>query len=111
MRVAKLIGDVDKDGGAARGDAPLGYKMKKPGQKLFQLHRGRTFRGQAEEFGREILGVIMRLLAAEIGGGTQGKVAETETKLRVRAGQATALTVGKAMMAAGWLSVSCACGP
>jgi hypothetical protein len=47
----------------------------------------------------------MGVFAGEIGSGTQGEVTKTKTELRIRAGEAAALTVGKAMVAAGWFAI------
>src|SRR5438876_2229060 len=101
----ELIGNVDKNGGATRGDAPAGDENKKAGQKLLHLYSRRQLGGLAEEFGGEIFGVIMSVLAGEIGCGTQGEVTETKPELRIRARKAAALTIGEAMVAAGRFDV------
>jgi hypothetical protein len=59
----KLIGDVDKNGGATRRDASIGDEKKKARQKLLYLDGGGKLRRVAKEFHGEILGVIMGVLA------------------------------------------------
>ena len=107
MGKVKLVGDVDKNGSAARRDASAGDEKKKARQKLLHLDGGGKLRRVAKEFDGEVLGVIMGVLAGEIGSGTQGEVAEAETELGIRARKAAALTVGKAMVAAGRLLIDC----
>ena len=60
----------------------------------------------AKEFGGEVLGVIMGVLAGQIGSGTQGEVTKAETELGIRARKAAALTVGEAMVAAGGFAIN-----
>jgi len=72
----KLVGDVDKNGGATWGDAPAGDEQKKARQKLLHLDGGGKLRRVAKEFRGEVLGVIMGVLAGEIGSGTQREVAK-----------------------------------
>jgi hypothetical protein len=67
--------------------------------KFLDLDGGGRLGRLAKEFGGEIFGVIIRVLAGEIGSGTQGEVAEAETELRIQAGKATALAIGEAMVA------------
>ena len=69
LRIENLVCDVDKDRSAPRRDAPLADEEKKTGKKLFYVERRRGTRGLAKEFGREVLGVIMGLVAAKIGSG------------------------------------------
>jgi hypothetical protein len=59
----------------------------------------------AEEFGGEILGVIMGVLAGEIGSGAQGEVTRAETELGIRAGKAATLAIGEAMVATGRITI------
>jgi hypothetical protein len=101
----KLVGDVDKNGGAARGDTAAGDEQKQAGQKELHLEGGGQPRRVAKEFGGEVLGVIVGVLAGKIGSGTQGEVAETEPELRIRAGKAAALPIGEAMVAAGGFAI------
>jgi hypothetical protein len=101
----ELVGDVNKDGGAARRDAAAGDEEQEPGEELFYFEGSGPFGRRAEEFGGEILGVVVSVFAGEIGSGAQGEVTETETELRVRAGKAAALAVGEAVVAAGRLGI------
>src|SRR5882724_2351043 len=101
VRKVELIGDVDKDGGTTRGDASAGGEQKKARQKLLHLDGGGKPRRVAKEFDGEIFGIIVGVLAGEIGSGTQGEVTEAETELGIRARKAAALTVVEAMVAAG----------
>jgi hypothetical protein len=101
----ELIGDVNKNGSATRGNAPAGDEQKKARQKLLHLDGGGKLRRVAKKFRGEVLGVIMSVLAGKIGSGTQGEVAEAETELRVQARKAAALTVGEAMVAAGGFAI------
>ena len=96
----ELIGNVDKNGGATRGDAPASNKQKKARQKLLHLYSRRQLGRLAKEFCGEILSVIMSVPAGELGRGTHGEVTETKPELRIRARKAAALTVGEAMVAA-----------
>ena len=59
----------------------------------------------AKEFGGEVFGIIMSLLAGELGCSTHGEVTEAKPELRVRARKAAALTVGEVMVAAGRFGV------
>ena len=59
----------------------------------------------AEEFGGEVLGVIMGVLAGELGSGTQGEVTKAETELGIRARKATTLAIGEAMVATGRITI------
>jgi len=72
---------------------------------VLHLKGGGQPRRVAKEFGGEIFGVIVGVLARESGGGTHGEVAEAEPELRIRAGKAAALTVGEAMVAAGRFAI------
>jgi hypothetical protein len=101
----KLVGDVDEDGGAAGRDAAAGDEHQQAGQKELHLEGGDQLRGVAKQFNAEIFGVIVSVLAGEIGSGTQGEVAEAETELRIRARKAAALAIGKAMVAAGRFAI------
>jgi len=65
----------------------------------------------AEKFDRKILGIIMHLLAREIGSGIPGEVAETQTELRIQPGKTAALTIGKAMPTAGRIVIDHEFGP
>jgi hypothetical protein len=105
VRKVELIGDVDKSGGATRGDAPAGDEQKKARQKLLHLNGGGKLGRVAKKFGGEIFGIIMGVLAGEIGSGAQGEVTEAETELGIRARKAAALTVGETMVTARWLTI------
>src|SRR5438876_11161483 len=101
----ELIGNVDKNGGATRGDAPASNKQKKARQKLLHLYSRRQLGRLAKEFCGEIFSVIMSMPAGELGRGTQGEMREAETELGIRAGKAAALSVGEAIVAAGRIAV------
>jgi hypothetical protein len=101
----KLVGDVDEDGGPARRDAAAGDEHQQARQKQLHLEGGDELRRVAKEFNAEIFGVIVGVLAGEIGSGAQGEVAEAEPELRIRARKAAALAVGKAMVAAGRFAI------
>jgi len=53
VRKVELIGDVDKNGGATRGDAPAGDEQKKARQKLLHLNGGGKLGRVAKKFGGE----------------------------------------------------------
>jgi hypothetical protein len=91
--VEKLVGDVDEYGRAARRDASLGYEEKKPRQKLLHLDGGGKLRRLAEEFDREILGVILRLQPGRDDGGVHG-MPEAEARVSLRAGKLATLAIG-----------------
>jgi len=105
VRKVELIGDVDKNGGATRGDAPAGDEQKKARQKLLHLNGGGKLGRVAKKFDGEIFGIMMGVLAGEIGSGAQGEVTEAETELGIRARKAAALTVGETMVTARWLTI------
>jgi hypothetical protein len=95
VRKVELIGDVDKNGGATRGDAPAGDEQKKARQKLLHLNGGGKLGRVAKKFGGEIFGIIMGVLAGEIGSGAQGEVTEAETELGSEPGRRQRLPLGK----------------
>jgi hypothetical protein len=101
----KLVGDVDEDGGAAGRDAATGDENQQAGQKELHLERGDQLCRVAKEFDGEVLGVIVGVLAGEIGSGAQGEVAEAEPELGIRARKAAALAIGEAMVAAGRFAI------
>src|SRR6266403_4233117 len=101
----QLIGNVDKNGSATWGYAPTGNKQKKARRKFLHLDGEGKLRRVAKEFGGEVFGIIMSVLAGELGRGTHGEVTEAKPELRVRARKAAALTVGEAMVAAGRFGV------
>jgi hypothetical protein len=101
----KLVGDVDKDGGAAWRDAAAGDEHQQPGQKELHLEGGDQLRGVAKKFNAEIFGVIVGVLAGEIGSCAQGEVTEAEPELQIRARKAASLAIGEAMVAAGRFAI------
>jgi hypothetical protein len=101
----ELVGDVDEDGGATGRDAAAGDEHQQARQKQFHLEGGDELRRVAKEFNAEIFGVIVGVLAGEIGSGTQGEVAEAETELGIRAGKAATLAIGEAMVATGRFAI------
>ncbi len=72
---------------------------------MLHLDGGGKLRRVAKEFGGEVFGIIMSVLAGELGRGTHGEVTEAKPELRVRARKAAALTVGEAMVAAGRIAI------
>lgn len=76
MGEMNLVGDVDENGGAARGDAAAGDEEKKTGEELLHLDGGGEIGRHAKEFDGEILRVIMGVLSGESSGGAQGEVAK-----------------------------------
>ena len=66
--VWELVGDVGRDGGAARGDAALGEEDKEPGEELVDVDGGVELGKLGEEFRGESEGIIGRLPNVEISG-------------------------------------------
>jgi len=78
MQKMELTRDVNNNRGAVRRDAPADNEKQQAGQKLLHLDSGGQLGRLAKEFGGEVLGVIMSVLAGELGSDTQSEVAETE---------------------------------
>ena len=94
-----MVGDVDEDGGAAWRDAAAGDEHQEAGQEVLYLEGGGQRRRVAKEFGGEVFGVIVGVLAGKIGSGAHGEMAETEPELGIRARKAAALAIGETMVA------------
>ena len=98
--VEELVGDVGKDGGAARGDAAFGDEGEEAGEELADVGAG----GELGEFGEEVGGEVFRIVLWRLGhGGDQGGMAETKMRTGVEDGETAAGTVGGEMAAAGML--------
>lgn len=86
---------------ARRGEMrPSVTRTSSRARNCFTCMGGRTLGGQAEEVGREVLGVVVSRAEGEFGSGLQGEVADAETVPRIRSGKAAALVIGKAMLTA-----------
>jgi len=90
--IENLVGDVDEYGRAARRDAPLGYEEKKSGQELFHLEGGGKLRRLAEEFDREILGVILRLEPGRADSGVP-RMPEAEARVSLQTGKSATFAI------------------
>jgi hypothetical protein len=91
--VEELVGDVGKDGGAARGDAAFGDEDQEAVEKFVDVHGGIELR----EFGEEFRGQIFRVALGvhwDGNGGAHFRVAGAKAKVGWRAGAPTALAVG-----------------
>ena len=86
MAVEELIGDVGEDGSSTRGDAPLGDENQEASEELVDVRGALELRELAEEFGREINRVTLRLLTGGAEGGAEGEGAQAKTKLGIQAG-------------------------
>jgi hypothetical protein len=65
MGVEELVGDVGKDGGAARGDAAFGDEGEKAAEELADVDAG----GELGEFGEEVGGKVFRVVVEWDGSG------------------------------------------
>jgi len=98
--VEELVGDVGEDGGAAGGDAAFGDEGEEAAEELADVGAG----GELGEFGEEVGGemgeIALVLLECGTDGGTSLEVSDAKTKTGSRGEFATALAVGKEMLAA-----------
>ena len=83
MGVEELVGDVGKDGGAARGDAAFGDEGEKAAEELADVDAG----GEFGEFGEEVGGEIFRVVMLGPGRGwvALGKMVRAKTEVGLRA--------------------------
>jgi hypothetical protein len=107
VRVQELVGDVSQDGGAAWGDAAFGDLDKKIGEEFVDGDSGLEVREFPDEFGGEVKGVTLGLLARGAHGGTHGEMVKTKTKMRLGGGVAAAFAIGETMLAAGGVVLGC----
>src|SRR5712691_7674620 len=97
--VEELVGDIGKDGGAARGDAAFGDEDQEAVEKCVDVYGGIELR----EFGEELRGKIFRVtlgVERKGAGGAHLRVAEAKARVGLQAGKAAAFSVGIAVGAA-----------
>ena len=78
--VEELVGDVAQDGSAARGDAALGNEGQEAREKLVNVDRGL----ESGEFGEEFGGEVVRVIMPPLGGAGVGQTEMLRAKTQVR---------------------------
>jgi hypothetical protein len=98
--VEELVGDVTKDGGAARGDAAFGNKDQEPCEELVDVNGGLELGELGEKFGGEVFRVVLDG-HGNGSGGVWLPMTDAKARVNLRAGEAAALAVGIKIRTAG----------
>jgi len=108
MGVEELVGDVGKDGGAAREYAAFGDEDQEAVEELVDVRGGIELREFGEEFREEVFRVALGVRRE--GAGDAGlRVAEAKAKMSLQAGKPAALAIGIAIGTARSVRVRGAC--